>query len=100
MPGDLTVSRFNQMALIETPLAEPITTTTWQAINSDSTTATKFIARTRNGKAFRLADDSSGNTYLTIQDDEIFQDTITSTAGLMFYAQAVDTNDTLEVWLS
>ena len=88
------------MALIETPLAEPITTTTWQAIHSDSTTATKFIARTRNGNAFRLADDASGTTYLTIQDDEILQDTITSTAGLMFYAQAVSTADTLEVWLS
>ena len=88
------------MALIETPLAEPITTSTWQAINSDSTTATKFIARTRNGNAFRLTADPSGATYLTIQDDEIIQDTITSTAGLLFYAQAVETNDTLEVWLS
>jgi hypothetical protein len=88
------------MALIETVLAEPITTSTWQAINSDSTTATKFIARTRAGNAFRLSEDSSGNTYLTIQDDEILQDTITSTAGLLFYAQAVDANDTLEVWLS
>lgn len=88
------------MALIETPLAEPITTSTWQAINSDSTTATKFIARTRNGKAFRLSNDPNGDTYLTINDDEMLQDKISSSEGLLFYAQAVDTNDTLEVWLS
>jgi len=88
------------MALIQTPLAEPITTSTWQAINADSGTATKFIVRTRNGNAFKLSSDASGNTYLTIQDDEILQDKLPSSDGVLFYVQAVDTNDTLEVWLS
>jgi len=88
------------MALIQTPLSEPITTTTWQAINADSTTATKFIARTRNGNAFKLSADSSGNTYFTVGDNETFQDTISSASGVLFYAQAVSAADTLEVWLS
>lgn len=88
------------MALIETSLAEPITTTTWQAINADSSTATKFIARTRNGNAFRLSADPGGDTYFTVGQLEELQDTIPSADGVLFYAQAVETDDTLEVWLS
>jgi len=88
------------MALISTPLAEPITTTTWQAINADSSTATHFIARTRAGNSFRLSGDSSGTTYFTVGDNETLQDNISSGDGILFYAQAVTTADTLEVLLS
>ena len=88
------------MAIISAPLSEPITTTTWQPITGDNSSVTKLVARTRGGNAFRVSADVGGDSYFTIPFEREFEIDISSGAGVLFYAQSVGADDTLEVCLS
>jgi hypothetical protein len=91
-------------AVLPTPINTTITTSTWTPISLGiGQTSSAMIVGTRGGNPWKISDDPSGATYFTIKADsppiEIYTGRYVGPNTVLFYAQALSLDDTLEVLL-
>ena len=88
---------------IQTPIEQAIDTSTWTAVALGTSQAcSEFKAKARAKNSWKMSDDSAGTTYWTVWGGDAIGIALrapkTATTGaVLFYAQAVGIDDTLEV---
>jgi len=88
---------------IQTPIEQAITNSTWAAVRLGANQAcSEFKAKTRYKNGWKMSDDSAGATYWTVWGGDatgvaLRVPKLASVGSVLFYAQALAVNDTVEV---
>lgn len=88
---------------IQKPIEQAITTSAWTAVAlGTAQSCSEFKVHSRGKNSWKISDDSAGATHFTVWNGDAIGFSLrapkTATTGaVMFYAQALSVNDTLEM---
>jgi len=91
---------------IQKPIAQAITTSTWAAVRLGAGQAcSDFIVHARGKNSWKMSDVSAGTTYFTVWGGDTIGialrvPKLASVGSILFYAQALGVDDTLEVLIT
>lgn len=87
-------------AHIQTPIEKAITTSAWAPVALGAAqSCSEFKVHSRGKNSWKISDDSAGATHFTVWNGDAigFSLRAPKSGAVLFYAQALSVNDTLEI---